>query len=118
MATPAPRISVVLPAGGSGLRTGTPTPKQVILHFLVINTDLFNNCDGTSRSIFRQRNQHTPQYWKILDRPLLYYTLEVFDSIDWIDRVVVAVSQDNLEPMQQQVRKQFRKFKIIHCEIK
>ena len=52
---------------------------------------------------FREGNRSTPQYWKILDRPLLYYTLEVFDSIEWIDRVVVAVSQDNLEPMQQQV---------------
>ena len=42
----------------------------------------------------------SPQYWKILDRPLLYYTLEVFDQLPWISLIVVAVSPEHVAPMQ------------------
>lgn len=45
-----------------------------------------------------------PQFWTVLDRPLLYYTLKLFDAVPWLSEVVVAVSPERLEWAQEKAR--------------
>lgn len=40
----------------------------------------------------------------MLDRPLLYYTLKLFDAVPWLSEVVVAVSPERLEWAQEKAR--------------
>ncbi|XP_077993898.1 D-ribitol-5-phosphate cytidylyltransferase-like [Glandiceps talaboti] len=49
--------------------------------------------------------QTPKQYCEVLGRPLITYTLQRFESIPWIGTVVVAVSQERLEFLQNQVKK-------------
>ncbi|KJE94550.1 notch1-induced protein [Capsaspora owczarzaki ATCC 30864] len=65
------RVAAVLPAGGSGTRVGTATPKQ---------------------------------FWPINGKPLLFYTLEVFESVPWLESIVVPVAPDHLESLKQDVQ--------------
>ncbi|TSN03419.1 D-ribitol-5-phosphate cytidylyltransferase [Bagarius yarrelli] len=59
-------VSVVLPAAGSGERTGLSTPKQ---------------------------------FCTFLNRPLISFTIETFERIPWIERIVVVVAKDSYDPM-------------------
>lgn len=59
-------VAVVLPAGGTGERTGLSTPKQ---------------------------------FCKLLNRPLISYTIQAFERIAWIENIVVVVSKDSLDLM-------------------
>ncbi|XP_077453878.1 D-ribitol-5-phosphate cytidylyltransferase [Stigmatopora argus] len=64
-------VCVVLPAGGSGERTGLQTPKQ---------------------------------FCTLLGRPLISYTIQAFESIPWIRRIVVVVAKDRTDLMTNMVR--------------
>uniref|UniRef100_A0A3Q4HPE9 CDP-L-ribitol pyrophosphorylase A n=1 Tax=Neolamprologus brichardi TaxID=32507 RepID=A0A3Q4HPE9_NEOBR len=59
-------VSVVLPAGGTGERTGLQTPKQ---------------------------------FCTFLGRPLISYTIQAFESVPWIQSIVVAVAKENMDLM-------------------
>ncbi|XP_005947219.2 D-ribitol-5-phosphate cytidylyltransferase isoform X1 [Haplochromis burtoni] len=59
-------VSVVLPAGGTGERTGLQTPKQ---------------------------------FCTFLGRPLISYTIQAFESMPWIQSIVVAVAKENMDLM-------------------
>nr|XP_061788943.1 D-ribitol-5-phosphate cytidylyltransferase-like [Nerophis lumbriciformis] len=59
-------VCVVLPAGGSGERTGLQTPKQFCM---------------------------------LLGRPLISYTIQAFESISWIRKVVVVVAEEKADMM-------------------
>eukprot|EP01136_Pigoraptor_vietnamica_P026173 Opistho-1_new@80942 len=75
------RVCAVLPAGGSGTRVGTPTPKQ---------------------------------YWPIYGKPLLFYTLEVFESVPWLADVIVPVAEDCLADMEKSFAEwHFRKTRAV-----
>lgn len=46
---------------------------------------------------------HTPkQFWPIMGKPLLYYTLKTFECIPWISQVIVSVSPGRLEWLEEQ----------------
>lgn len=59
-------VSVVLPAGGTGERTGLLTPKQ---------------------------------FCTFLGRPLISYTIQAFERVSWIQRIMVVVAKENTELM-------------------
>ncbi|XP_068180092.1 D-ribitol-5-phosphate cytidylyltransferase isoform X2 [Antennarius striatus] len=59
-------VSVVLPAGGTGERTGLQTPKQ---------------------------------FCSFLGRPLISYTIQAFERVSWIQRIVVVVAEEHLDLM-------------------
>ncbi|KAG8009798.1 D-ribitol-5-phosphate cytidylyltransferase, partial [Nibea albiflora] len=59
-------VSVVLPAGGTGERTGLLTPKQ---------------------------------FCSFLGRPLISYTIQAFERVPWIQRIVVVVAKENVDLM-------------------
>ena len=37
------------------------------------------------------------QFWTVSDRPILYYTLEAIEAIDWIEEIVVPVAEEKLD---------------------
>ncbi|XP_077577233.1 D-ribitol-5-phosphate cytidylyltransferase [Stigmatopora nigra] len=74
-------VYVVLPAGGSGERTGLQTPKQ---------------------------------FCTLLGRPLISYTIQAFESIPWIRRIVVVVAKEKTDLMTNLV-KHYRHVKV-HVE--
>lgn len=41
-----------------------------------------------------------PQYWTIEGKPLLFYTLQVFEGVAWLDSVVVPVAEDMIAMVQ------------------
>eukprot|EP00045_Choanoeca_perplexa_P008984 m.85038 g.85038 ORF g.85038 m.85038 type:complete len:499 (-) comp14703_c0_seq4:57-1553(-) len=59
--------AAVLPASGTGTRTGAATAKQ---------------------------------FWLLDGRPLMYYTLQTFESLPWLDAIVVPVSASMLPTVQ------------------
>lgn len=66
---------------------------------------------GTRVTWFAKPSQSAPhtdfdpwQFWTVLDRPLLYYTLKAFDGVPWLSEVVVAVAPDRLEWAQTSAR--------------
>lgn len=67
-------VSVVLPAGGTGERTGLTTPKQ---------------------------------FCRFLGRPLISFTVQAFESVSWIQCVVVVVAEENL-PLMTDIVQQYR----------
>ncbi len=40
------------------------------------------------------------QFCKLLNRPLISYTIEAFESVAWIDNVVVSVSAERMDYME------------------
>ncbi|XP_037640257.1 D-ribitol-5-phosphate cytidylyltransferase isoform X2 [Sebastes umbrosus] len=74
-------VSVVLPAGGSGERTGLQTPKQ---------------------------------FCSFLGRPLISYTIQVFERVSWIQSIVVVVAKENMDLMTDIVQRfQHRKVRAV-----
>ncbi|XP_075901913.1 D-ribitol-5-phosphate cytidylyltransferase isoform X3 [Nelusetta ayraudi] len=74
-------VSVVLPAGGTGERTGLQTPKQ---------------------------------FCTFLGRPLISYTIQAFERVSWIQRVVVVVAKENMDLMADIVwRFQHRRVRVV-----
>ncbi|RVE63145.1 hypothetical protein OJAV_G00164780 [Oryzias javanicus] len=71
-------VSVVLPAGGTGERTGLQTPKQ---------------------------------FCSVLGRPLISYTIQAFERVPWIQRIVVAVAKESTDLMADIIRR-FRHQKV------
>lgn len=65
-------VSVVLPAGGTGERTGLQTPKQ---------------------------------FCSFMGRPLISYTARAFESVSWIQCVVVVVAEESLALMRDIVQR-------------
>ncbi|XP_028835817.1 D-ribitol-5-phosphate cytidylyltransferase isoform X2 [Denticeps clupeoides] len=75
-------VAVVLPAGGSGERTGLSTPKQ---------------------------------FCTFLTRPLISYTIQAFERVPWIERIVVVVAKESHSLMTDIVEKfNHAKVKIVH----
>ncbi|XP_068616498.1 D-ribitol-5-phosphate cytidylyltransferase [Brachionichthys hirsutus] len=74
-------VSVVLPAGGTGERTGLQTPKQFCL---------------------------------LLGRPLISYTIQAFERVSWIQRIVVVVAQESVALMTDILRRfRHRKVRVV-----
>lgn len=74
-------VSVVLPAGGTGERTGLQTPKQ---------------------------------FCTFLGRPLISYTIQAFERVSWIQRVVVVVAKENMDLMADIVQRfQHRRVRVV-----
>uniref|UniRef100_A0A8C0H2N1 D-ribitol-5-phosphate cytidylyltransferase n=1 Tax=Chelonoidis abingdonii TaxID=106734 RepID=A0A8C0H2N1_CHEAB len=65
-------VAAVLPAGGSGERLGSATPKQ---------------------------------FCALLGRPLISYTVQALERINWISDIVVVVSLENIETMKSIIEK-------------
>ncbi|GAB1606715.1 D-ribitol-5-phosphate cytidylyltransferase-like [Argonauta hians] len=61
-------VCVVLPAGGYGVRTGVPTPKQ---------------------------------FWSVSHKPLIVYTIQEFNRIPWIRKIIVSVAKDRVESFEE-----------------
>uniref|UniRef100_A0A8C7WUI8 CDP-L-ribitol pyrophosphorylase A n=1 Tax=Oryzias sinensis TaxID=183150 RepID=A0A8C7WUI8_9TELE len=72
-------VSVVLPAGGTGERTGLHTPKQ---------------------------------FCSLLGRPLISYTIQAFERVSWIQRVVVVVAKENMGLMADIIQR-FQHHKVL-----
>ncbi|CAI5661883.1 unnamed protein product [Oreochromis niloticus] len=74
-------VSVVLPAGGTGERTGLQTPKQ---------------------------------FCTFLGRPLISYTIQAFESVPWIQSIVVAVAKENMDLMMDVIQRfKHRKVRVV-----
>ncbi|KAE8289225.1 D-ribitol-5-phosphate cytidylyltransferase [Larimichthys crocea] len=74
-------VSVVLPAGGTGERTGLLTPKQ---------------------------------FCSFLGRPLISYTVQAFERVPWIQRIVVVVAKENVDLMTDIIQRfQHRKVRVV-----
>eukprot|EP00048_Salpingoeca_helianthica_P001291 m.48200 g.48200 ORF g.48200 m.48200 type:complete len:495 (+) comp11350_c0_seq1:22-1506(+) len=48
------------------------------------------------------------QFWTVYERPILYYTLECIEAIEWIEEIIVPVAEDRLEWLEQQKRDVWR----------
>ncbi|XP_024114378.1 D-ribitol-5-phosphate cytidylyltransferase [Oryzias melastigma] len=74
-------VSVVLPAGGTGERTGLQTPKQ---------------------------------FCSVLGRPLISYTIQAFERVSWIQRIVVVVAKESMDLMVDIIRRfQHEKVQVV-----
>ncbi|KAG7216445.1 hypothetical protein INR49_032802, partial [Caranx melampygus] len=74
-------VSVVLPAGGTGERTGLQTPKQ---------------------------------FCSFLGRPLISYTIQVFERVSWIQSIIVVVAKENIGLMTDIIQRfQHRKVRVV-----
>jgi 2-C-methyl-D-erythritol 4-phosphate cytidylyltransferase len=45
----------------------------------------------------------TIQFWMVYDRPILYYTLESLEAIEWLEEIVVPVAEDKLAWLEAQL---------------
>jgi 2-C-methyl-D-erythritol 4-phosphate cytidylyltransferase len=51
---------------------------------------------------------HSSQFWTVYERPILYYTLECIEAIDWIEEIIVPVAEDRMEWLEQQKKDVWR----------
>jgi 2-C-methyl-D-erythritol 4-phosphate cytidylyltransferase len=63
-------LSVVIPAGGQGLRMGTNVPKQFI---------------------------------ELKGKPIIHYTIAVFEALDWVDEIILCVPQAEVSQVQKEM---------------
>ena len=56
-----------------------------------------HSCKATALRIY-----HCPshllshQFWTVNEKPILYYTLECIEAIDWVEEIVVPVAEEKI----------------------
>ena len=78
--------AAILPASGTGTRTGVSTAKQV-LEGRILSPVVTLICSLTL----------PVQFWTVEGQPLMFYTLQTFESLKWLQEIVVPVSETMLD---------------------
>jgi 2-C-methyl-D-erythritol 4-phosphate cytidylyltransferase len=64
------KLSVIIPAGGQGLRMGAKVPKQFI---------------------------------ELKGKPIIHYTIAVFEALDWVNEIILCVPQAEVSQVQKEM---------------